>query len=69
MTSCGARTILPPQDQGERSVSRRQCEVFRELIEGCVRAGAGNLTPLCGGVRYLSADGAVTVTITDRRWL
>jgi hypothetical protein len=54
---------------GERAEFLRQCEVFWELIQGCAQAGAGSLTTLSGGVRYLSADGAVMVTITDRRWL
>jgi hypothetical protein len=40
-----------PVDRGEQADSRRQGEVFWELIQGCARAGAGSLTPLQGGVR------------------
>jgi hypothetical protein len=59
----------PAPTVGDLPEPRRQLDLFWDLIQGCARAGAGSLTPLHGGVRYLSGDGAVVVTITDRRWL
>jgi anti-sigma B factor antagonist len=43
--------------------ARAQREAFQRLIKRYAEAGAGQLTPLCGGMRYISADGSVVIMI------
>jgi hypothetical protein len=44
-------------------------EPVAQELGGTRTPRGGSLAPLQGGVRYLSADGAVVVILTDRRWL